>query len=59
MPGRAVPSCDSDGSYRKVQCFLSTCYCVAETGNQIRGTSVNSLRDGLPNCDDDPGTCHF
>lgn len=59
MPGRTVPSCDSDGSYRKVQCFLSTCYCVDETGNQIRGTSVNSLRDGLPNCDDDPGTCHF
>lgn len=25
-------------------------------GNQIRGTSVNSLRDGLPNCDEDPGT---
>lgn len=59
MPGRAVPSCDLDGSYRKVQCFLSTCYCVDETGNQIRGTSVNSLRDGLPNCDDDPGTCRF
>ena len=27
-----------------------------KNGNQIRGTSVNSLRDGLPNCDDDPGT---
>ncbi|XP_022806051.1 uncharacterized protein LOC111343164 [Stylophora pistillata] len=52
VPGRAVPSCDPDGSYSKVQCFLSTCYCVDEIGNQIRGTSVNSLRDGLPNCDD-------
>lgn len=56
MAGRAVPSCTSDGSYSKVQCYLSTCYCVDENGNQLRGTSVNSLRDGLPDCDDDPGT---
>ena len=50
--GRAVPVCMPDGSYSKVQCYLSTCYCVDENGNQIRGTSVNALRDGIPNCDD-------
>ena len=55
VAGRAVPSCTSDGSYSKVQCYISTCYCVDANGNQIRGTSVNSLRDGVPNCDDDPG----
>ena len=53
--GRSVPLCNSDGTYSKVQCYLSTCYCVDTNGNQIKGTSVNSLRDGLPNCDDDPG----
>lgn len=56
VAGRSVPLCKPDGTYSKVQCYLSTCYCVDTNGNQIRGTSVNSLRDGLPNCDDDPGT---
>lgn len=52
VKGRAVPVCMPDGSYSKVQCYLSTCYCVDENGNQIRGTSVNALRDGIPSCDD-------
>lgn len=51
-----VPLCMPDGSYSKLQCYLSTCFCVDVNGNQIRGTSVNSFRDGPPNCDDDdPG----
>lgn len=53
VAGRSVPLCNPDGTYSKVQCYLSTCYCVDANGNQIKGTSVNSLRDGLPNCDDD------
>ena len=48
-----------NGSYSKLQCYLSTCYCVDENGNQIRGTNVNALRDGLPYCNGDPGQSAF
>lgn len=59
VKGRAVPLCMPDGSYSKLQCYLSTCYCVDENGIQLRGTSVNALRDGLPFCRGDPGQSSF
>lgn len=59
VKGRAVPLCMPDGSYSKLQCYLSTCYCVDENGIQRRGTSVNALRDGLPFCSGDPGQSTF
>ena len=59
VKGRAVPLCMPDGSYSKLQCYLSTCYCVDENGIQLRGTSVNALRDGLPFCSGDPGQSTF
>jgi len=47
LPGRYLASCDNDGNYEKVQCHLSTCWCVDQFGQEMPNSRVN----GRPNCD--------
>ena len=46
--GSFIPRCTEDGSFEKIQCHGSVCYCVDKDGNEISGTKT-SLPD-TPNC---------
>ena len=53
--GEFVPSCKEDGSYNEKQCGGGFCWCVDESGQEIKGTRVPPW--GEPKCDGDP--CDF
>ena len=46
--GVFVPRCLTDGSYAKVQCHGSICFCMNEEGEEVPGTRGN--RHHPPNC---------
>lgn len=47
-PRLFVPECDTDGSYKQIQCHESTgfCWCVDNYGHEILGTRIT----GTPTC---------
>ncbi|XP_043926434.1 thyroglobulin-like [Protopterus annectens] len=49
MPGAYIPQCDTDGSYKPMQCHDSTgfCWCVDRNGTKILGTE----KQGLVSCE--------
>ncbi|XP_033636141.1 SPARC-related modular calcium-binding protein 1-like isoform X2 [Asterias rubens] len=54
--GVFVPQCEDDGSFSKIQCHQSFgyCWCVAEDGKPIPGSSVkqgSKANSPLPSCD--------
>ncbi|XP_068710293.1 uncharacterized protein [Montipora foliosa] len=57
--GHNIPQCNSDGSYKQVQCNLASreCWCVDKKGDEILETKVN----GMPNCQltEDKANCEL
>ena len=55
--GRFKPRCNLDGTYAKVQCSGSDCYCADKDGNEIMGTKTPMVA-GKPVCEK-PGMCFW
>ena len=49
LPGRMIPRCKQDGTFKPIQCQGLECFCVDEEGNEIKGTSL-PVRLGKPKC---------
>ena len=53
--GRYVPRCNSDGSFDKVQCHGSSCFCVDQNGNRKSGSFMSQAVSQI-RCSDDGKT---